>query len=84
MPVNTPRLEIYTERIAMNAKAVIGMCHSHGIQVAAATKVVCGHSAVTHALEAGGADMLADSRVRNLRRSGGRNQPPCDAANSSP
>ncbi|HOE82195.1 MAG TPA: alanine/ornithine racemase family PLP-dependent enzyme [Myxococcota bacterium] len=68
MPVNTPRLEIYTERIAMNAKAVIGMCHSHGIQVAAATKVVCGHSAVTHALEAGGADMLADSRVRNLRR----------------
>lgn len=67
MFIRTPRLEIYPDRIAANARAVIGLCHEHGAQVAAVTKVTCAHPAVVHALEQGGADMIADSRIANLQ-----------------
>lgn len=67
MFIRTPRLEIYPDRIATNARAVIGQCHAHGAQVAAVTKVASAHPAVVHALEQGGADMIADSRILNLQ-----------------
>ena len=67
MYIRTPRLEIYPDRIATNARSVIAMCHDHGAQVAAVTKVTAAHPAVVHALEAGGADMVADSRISNLQ-----------------
>ncbi len=66
MYFSTPRLEIYPERITANARSVISMCHSHGAKVACVTKVACGHPAMLHALERGGADMIADSRIMNL------------------
>lgn len=67
MYIRTPRLEIYPDRIATNARSVIAMCHDHGAQVAAVTKVAAAHPAVVHALELGGADMIADSRISNLQ-----------------
>ncbi len=67
MYIRTPRLEIYPDRIATNARSVIAMCHDHGAQVAAVTKVTAAHPAVVHALETGGADMVADSRISNLQ-----------------
>jgi predicted amino acid racemase len=63
----TPRLEIYPERIEENARSVIGLCHANGIQVACVTKVVCAHPDVVKALDHAGADLLADSRLENLR-----------------
>jgi len=45
MPNFTPRLEIYPQRIAENARAILALCHSHGIQVAAVTKVTAAHPA---------------------------------------
>ncbi len=63
----TPRLEIYPQRIKENARSILGMCHAKGIQVACVTKVTCAHPAVVEALESAGADMLADSRLENLR-----------------
>jgi len=62
----TPRLELYTDRIAENARAIIHLCHNNGISVACVGKVVCAHPAVMRALEESGADMLADSRLENL------------------
>lgn len=62
----TPRLEINPQRVAENARQIIELCHSNQIQVAAVGKVVCAHPAVIRALEASGADMLADSRLENL------------------
>lgn len=62
----TPRLEIYPSRVAENARAIIQLCHSHGIAVAAVGKVVCAHPAIMRVLEDSGADMLADSRLENL------------------
>ncbi len=67
MFIRTPRLEIYPRRIEHNARAVIGLCHEHGIQVACVTKVTCAHPAVAQALEAAGADLIADSRILNLQ-----------------
>ncbi|HYN41603.1 MAG TPA: alanine/ornithine racemase family PLP-dependent enzyme [Thermoanaerobaculia bacterium] len=66
MYIRTPRLEIYPDRITQNARSVINLCHFHGVQVAAVTKVACAHPAVVSALVAGGADMVADSRIKNL------------------
>jgi predicted amino acid racemase len=67
MYIRTPRLEIYPDRIAQNARSVVGLCHEHGVHVAAVAKVACAHPAVVNALVAGGADMVADSRIRNLQ-----------------
>ena len=67
MYIRTPRLEIYPDRIAQNARSVVSLCHARRAQVAAVTKVVCAHPAVVNALVAGGADMVADSRIRNLQ-----------------
>jgi predicted amino acid racemase len=67
MYYRTPRLEIYPDRIRANARSVVDSCHAHGAQVACVTKVTCAHPAVVHALELGGADMIADSRIMNLQ-----------------
>jgi predicted amino acid racemase len=67
MYIRTPRLEIYTDRIETNARAVIALCREHGAQVACVTKVMSAHPAILHALEAAGADMIADSRITNLQ-----------------
>lgn len=67
MFIRTPRLEIYTDRIETNARAVINLCRAHGAQVACVTKVMSAHPAILHALENAGADMIADSRILNLQ-----------------
>jgi len=63
----TPRLEIYPKRIDANARSIINFCHASGIKVACVTKVTCAHPRVVQALESAGADMLADSRLENLK-----------------
>lgn len=68
MPASTPRLEIYVDRIAHNARSVINDCARRGVQVAAVTKVMRAHPALIRALEAAGATMIADSRIINLQR----------------
>jgi len=67
MSIQTPRLEIYIDRIESNARAVINLCHAHGAQVACVSKVLCAHPAIVCAFEKAGADMIADSRILNLR-----------------
>ncbi|MCU0488841.1 MAG: alanine/ornithine racemase family PLP-dependent enzyme [Anaerolineales bacterium] len=67
MFIRTPRLEIYTDRIETNARAVIELCRAHGAQVACVTKVMSAHPSILHALERAGADMIADSRILNLQ-----------------
>lgn len=62
----TPRLEIYPQRIEANTAAIIKQCHAAGVKVACVTKVTAAHPAVAAAMVAGGADMLADSRLENL------------------
>ncbi|MDD3147825.1 MAG: alanine/ornithine racemase family PLP-dependent enzyme [Candidatus Riflebacteria bacterium] len=63
---HTPRLEIYPDRIRQNTQAIAGQCHRAGVSLACVTKVTAAHQAVAAAMVAGGADMLADSRIENL------------------
>ena len=66
--LSTPRLEIYPNRITQNAKTVIKQCQEKGVQVACVTKVTSAHQAVAKALAEANPDMLADSRLENLRK----------------
>lgn len=70
MKFRTPRLEIFPNRIKENAKSVIQLCRSHGAQIACVTKVASAHLGVTRALYDAGPDMIADSRISNLRYMG--------------
>ncbi len=67
MTLPTPRLEIFQDRIRENAISVIRLCHEAGVRVACVSKVTSAHHAVPMAFEFAGADMIADSRVANLR-----------------
>lgn len=63
----TPRLDIYLERIKHNAQSVAQLCHEHGVQIAMVTKVLRGNPEVARVFLEAGADMIADSRLPNLR-----------------
>jgi predicted amino acid racemase len=67
MFLRTPRLEMYVDRIAGNARTIIEDCARHHVQVAAVTKVLGAHPALIRALEAAGTGMIADSRISNLQ-----------------
>ena len=67
MFTHTPRLEIHPERIAENVRYILEMCHAHGAQVACVSKVMCAHPALLDIFVENGADMLADSRIENLK-----------------
>ncbi len=62
------RIEVDCESIRRNTEAVVALCAPQGIEVAAATKACCGHPDVARAMLAGSASLLAESRLRNVRR----------------
>ena len=66
--MTAPRLEINLGKIRDNARLLVEMCASHGIEVAAVTKGVCALPPVVQAMLDGGVQRLCDSRVHNLRR----------------
>ncbi len=70
MRFRTPRLEIYPDRIRANARSVIKLCHQHGADIACVTKVTSAHLGVTRAMYEADPDMIADSRISNLRMIG--------------
>ena len=63
-----PRLEISLDKITHNTQVVIGICNRQGIRVAGVTKVFCGHPKIARAMVDGGIDILADSRLENLKK----------------
>jgi len=63
----TPRLEIFPSRIVKNTKEILKQCAEKKVDVICVTKVTSAHPAVVQALLEGGAAMLADSRLENLK-----------------
>ncbi|HLB46434.1 MAG TPA: ornithine racemase Orr [Anaerolineales bacterium] len=63
-----PRLEISLDKIRHNAETLVSMCRRRGIRVAGVTKAFCGHAVIARAMVAGGIDVIADSRIENLKR----------------
>jgi len=63
-----PRLEIDIKKIRYNADKMIGECKNREINVAAVTKGFCANENITEALVDCGVDILADSRIQNLKK----------------
>ncbi|MFV2043429.1 MAG: ornithine racemase Orr [Anaerolineales bacterium] len=63
-----PRLEISLDKIRHNTETLVRMCRRSGVRVAGVTKVFCGHPMIAGAMVAGGVDLIADSRIENLKR----------------
>jgi predicted amino acid racemase len=61
-------IEVDCERIRLNTQAIVNLCAPHGIEVVGVTKACCGHPEVAQAMLAGGASLLAESRLQNVRR----------------
>ncbi len=66
--MTTPRIEIDLEKISHNATSLRKIYASKGIGIIGVTKVVCGDPAVADVLVRAGIDILADSRLENIRR----------------
>jgi len=64
----TPRIEINLDKIAHNAKKLMEIYGSKGISVIGVTKVVCGDPNIAEALVKSGINILADSRIENIRK----------------
>ncbi|MCL2203859.1 MAG: alanine/ornithine racemase family PLP-dependent enzyme [Defluviitaleaceae bacterium] len=61
-----PRLNIDLSKFEHNAQALLELCHSRGISVAAVTKVYCADTKMVEILCRVGVDFLADSRLENI------------------
>jgi len=62
------RIEVDCERLRRNTEAVARLCARQGIELAGVTKACCGDPAVARAMLAGGAKLLAESRLPHVRR----------------
>lgn len=63
-----PRIEINLNAIRANAKEIVEACGKRNIDVVGVTKVCCGSRKVARALLDGGIEILADSRIQNLKK----------------
>lgn len=63
-----PCLEISLSKIRQNTEILSGMCRDSGLSMWAVTKCFCGMPEVSKAIVEGGAEMLADSRISNLKK----------------
>lgn len=63
-----PRIEINLAKIAHNTEVLIKMYGSKGIEVMAVTKAMCGAPALAKVLLDKGIKLLADSKVKNLKK----------------
>jgi predicted amino acid racemase len=64
----SPRIEIDYQKIAHNAKFLKDHYAAKGIAIIGVTKVVCGNPDIAKLLLQSGISMLADSRIRNIKR----------------
>lgn len=63
-----PRLVANREAIAHNAKTVVEMCHGSNVEAAGVTKVICGDPEIAGIYVDAGIDMIADSRMDNIKK----------------
>ena len=66
--MTTPRVSIDLDKIEHNARSIVNLCRTHGIEVTGVTKVTCGQPGVAGAMLRGGVTSIADSRLENIQR----------------
>ncbi|MEN1759953.1 alanine/ornithine racemase family PLP-dependent enzyme [Anoxynatronum sibiricum] len=70
-----PEIRVDRNKIETNTRTTVARCHQQGIQVAGVTKLFGGNPEIAAAYVAGGVDLLADSRIDNLKRLSGFSLP---------
>jgi len=63
-----PRIEINLKDIEENTRKIVEICKRSGIEIAAVTKLVCGHPSIAELVAKSGVVMLADARIENVRK----------------
>jgi predicted amino acid racemase len=63
-----PYVAIDLDKIEHNARAIVALCHGHGIEVTGVTKGTCGHPEVANAMLRGGVTSIGESRFENIHR----------------
>ncbi len=63
-----PRVIIDLDKIEHNARTIVGLCRSQGIEVTGVTKGACGHPEVAKAMLRGGIASIGESRLENVSR----------------
>jgi ornithine racemase len=63
-----PRVKINLLKIKSNTQALVELCNSFNILVTGVTKVFAADTKVTESLISGGINILADSRIQNLKK----------------
>jgi len=66
--MKTPGIEINLGKIAHNAKKLKELYGSKGIGIIGVTKVVCGNTKIAEILVKSGINILADSRIANIKK----------------
>lgn len=66
--ITTPRIEINLAKIAHNVEKLIHLYGSKGIEIMGVTKAVCGGLTIANVLVNNGILVLADSKLKNLRK----------------
>lgn len=63
-----PFITIDLNKITANTRAIAELCRSNGVTLTGVTKGTCADISVAKAMVAGGASILGDSRVQNLKK----------------
>ncbi|MBN2005307.1 MAG: alanine/ornithine racemase family PLP-dependent enzyme [Anaerolineae bacterium] len=64
----TPRIEINLDKLVYNARTLMALYGSKGIDITAVTKGVCGSPRIASALMNGGIASFGDSRIANIQK----------------
>lgn len=71
MAIDCPALVIDRQKLEKNTRTLVTLMADHGVEVAAVTKCYCGDPHLAKAQVRGGATMVADSRMENLKKLSG-------------
>ena len=63
-----PYVSINLEKIERNARAIVELCRTHGLEVAGVTKGTCGHPEIAKAMVRGGVSWIGESQLENIQR----------------
>ena len=63
-----PKIHINLEKIKKNTETIVNIAKQSGIEIIGVTKATCGDPYVGQAMLDGGAEGLADSRIKNIKR----------------
>lgn len=63
-----PYVNINLEKIERNARAIVELCRTHGLEVAGVTKGTCGHPEIAKAMMRGGVCLIGESQLENIQR----------------